>query len=78
MSTLARCEPKAGMEPSMMGTKERCFAPLVNVSLDELVPQGVFHFLHTSTIESVADLTHPNLHTHDKLIFAKNETHPIF
>jgi hypothetical protein len=27
----------------MMGTKERCFAPLVNVSLEELVPQDQFY-----------------------------------
>src|SRR6266702_4022109 len=34
-----------------------------------------FIFLHSSTIVSVADLTHPNLPVHTKLIFAKNETH---
>jgi hypothetical protein len=38
--------------------------------------RGAFHFLHNSTIVSVADLTHPNLPVHNKLIFAKNETHP--
>jgi len=27
----------------MMGTKERSFAPLVNVSLEELVPQDRFY-----------------------------------
>ncbi len=27
----------------MMGTKKRCFAPLVNVSLEELVPQDQFY-----------------------------------
>jgi len=28
---------------AMMGTKERCFAPLVNVSLEELVPEDHFY-----------------------------------
>ena len=32
---------------------------------------GAFHFLHSSTIVSVADLTHPNLPVHNKPIFAK-------
>jgi hypothetical protein len=27
----------------MMGQKERCFAPLTNVSLEELVPQDHFY-----------------------------------
>lgn len=26
-----------------MGTKQRCFAPLINVSLEELVPQDHFY-----------------------------------
>jgi hypothetical protein len=35
-----------------------------------------FHFLHSSTMVSVADLTHPYLPAHNKLSCAKNETHP--
>jgi transposase len=27
----------------MMGMKERCFAPLINVSLEDLVPAGHFY-----------------------------------
>lgn len=34
---------KRGKATTMMGTKERYFAPLINVSLDELVPQDHFY-----------------------------------
>jgi len=35
----------------MMGTKERCFAPLVNVSLEELVPADHFYRRLGSTLD---------------------------
>ena len=38
----------------MMGTKERSFAPLVNVSLEELVPQD--HFIATWNTASISPL----------------------
>src|SRR5437667_6829676 len=37
---------------------------------------AILVFLHSSTIMSMADLTHTNLPVHNKLILAKNETHP--
>jgi hypothetical protein len=49
-----------GGEP-MMGTKERCFAPLVNVSLEELVPQDQFyrHLEHTLDLSFVREFVEP-------------------
>src|SRR5947209_16293963 len=39
--------------------------------LSHLLSKMRFLFLHSSTIVSVADLAHPNLPVHNKLIFAK-------
>jgi transposase len=49
-----------GGEP-MMGTKERCFAPLVNVSLEELVPQDQFyrHLERTLDLSCVREFVEP-------------------
>ena len=35
----------------MMGKKERCFAPLIDVSLEELVPQDHFYRLLDRTLD---------------------------
>ena len=45
----------------MMGTKERCFAPLVNVSLEELVPQDQFyrHLERTLDLSFVREFVEP-------------------
>lgn len=42
----------------MMGTKERSFAPLINVSLEELVPQDHFyrHLERTIDLSIVREL----------------------
>src|SRR5437588_8526795 len=44
----------------MMGTKERSFAPLINVSLEELVPQDHFyrHVERTLDLSFVRELVH--------------------
>jgi hypothetical protein len=46
----------AGKATPMMGCKERHFAPLVHVSLEELVPQGHFyrHVERTLDLSDVA------------------------
>jgi len=48
----------------MMGTKVRHFAPLINVSLEELVPQDHFyrHVEHTLDL-SLADFPSPSWHS---------------
>ncbi len=45
----------------MLGSKERTFAPLVNVSLEELVPQDHFyrHLEQTLDLTFVRDLVQP-------------------
>ena len=44
----------------MMGTKERSFAPLINVSLEELVPQDHFyrHLERTLDLSFVREFVH--------------------
>jgi hypothetical protein len=42
----------------MMGTKERSFAPLVQVSLEELVPQDHF-YRHVQTVRDLSFVYDP-------------------
>jgi hypothetical protein len=51
---------RVGKATAMMGTKERHFAPLIHVSLEELVPQDHFyrHLERTLDLSFVREFVH--------------------
>src|SRR5258708_15718549 len=73
-----QCNGMQGGAPAMMGFKERAFAPLVAVSLEELVPQDHFYrhvqkvldlsFVYNLVRESYAVAGRPSL---DPVVFFK-------
>src|SRR5713101_9106006 len=72
------CNEVGGGAPTMMGLKERAFAPLVAVSLEELVPQDHFYrhlqrtldlsFVHELVRECYAAVGRPSI---DPVVFFK-------